>query len=420
MNLRGFHNRIKHSSESKNLLTNFVSLTLLQVASYVFPLLTIPYLAHVIGVDKYGEISFALAIMIYFQTIVDYGFVFSAVRDIARCRDDISKVSEIYSNVMWSRLVLVIISFSILFFLTLLIPKLHEMNTLLYASFLMVIGQAMFPDWIFQALEKMKYITIFNIVIKLLFTAAVFVFIKKPSDYILQPILTSFGYIVSGIGAMILIWKWGIKFNSPKLKEIRITIVSNFDLFLNQIIPNLYNSASILLLGFFHGNAANGIYDAANRFNTAGGSFFTIISRTFYPFLSRRMDKHHFFQYLNIGSALLMALLLFVFAPFIIDTFFPESFFPARNVLRIISISLIFLAMNNVYGTNYLIIAGYEKKMRQITMYSSIIGFAIAIPLVYFYSFIGAALTITISRAILGIWSMREANLIQNKNKIII
>lgn len=92
--------RVKNSKESKNLIQNFFALSILQIAGYVFPLITLPYLARVIGVEKFGEIAFATAVIVYMQAIVDYGFAFSAVRDIARCRADRQAISVIYSRVM--------------------------------------------------------------------------------------------------------------------------------------------------------------------------------------------------------------------------------------------------------------------------------------------------------------------------------
>ncbi len=290
-----------------------------------------------------------------------------------------------------------------------------EIRWVLIVSFMMVVGHTLFPDWIFQALEKMKYVTIFNVLVKLIFTIAVFAFIRIPSDYLLQPLFSSLGYIISGIGSMILINKWGIRISTPKFNDIIFSLKKNFDLFINQIVPNLYNSASVLLLGVFHGDAANGIYDAANRFNIAGGSLFSIISRTFFPFLSRKIERHNIFVRINIICAISVSTMLFIFSPFIIRKFFPSDFAAAIDVLRILSISIIFWALTNIFGTNYLIIKGYEQKMRQITLYSSLLGLLIGLPLVYFYSYIGVALTVTISRFIMGTWSMFTAKKIQKK-----
>lgn len=403
-------NNLTHSRNARSVVSNFLWLGLLQIGGYVFPLLTVPYLANVIGVDRYGEIAFSMTVMIYFTTLVDYGFIFSAVRDVARCRDDNEKVGEIYSRVMWSRWLILCASLLVLTVLILTIPKFNEMAIVLYASFLMVIGHAMFPDWMFQAVEKMKYITIFNVIVKLIFTVAVFAFIRTRDDYILQPVFTSLGYILSGIGAMWVIRHWGIKMHRPPLKEIWEGMKSNFDLFINQLVPNLYNSLSVLLLGFFHGDAANGVFDAANRFNHAGSSFFSIVSRTFYPFLARRIDRHWLFLKINLISSIAIAISLFLIAPPLIRNYFPGTFEGSITVIRIIAISLVFLAIDNVFGTNYLILQGYEKECRKITTYSSLIGFAVAVPSVYYLSYTGVALTITFSRGLMGFWCWAKAH----------
>lgn len=395
--------RIKNSKEAKNLLSNFLSLSFLQVAGYVFPLLTLPYLARVIGVEKFGEIAFASAVLIYFQTLVDYGFILSAVRDIARCRDDKQAVSEIYSRVMWARFLLTGLAFILLSGLIMFVPYFYQMRYILFLSFLLIPGHAMFPDWMFQALEKMKYITIFNVLIKFIFTIAVFLFIKKQDDYLLQPIFSALGFIISGICSMCLIRKWGIKLQITPLKTVLLAIKDNTDLFVNQLVPNLYNSLSVLLLGFFHGSTANGIFDAGNKFNTIATNLLVIVSRTFFPFLSRKIEKHYVLVRVNITMSVLMAIVLFVFAPLIIHVFFTKEFDTAIIVLRIMSISLVFLAMSNAYITNWLIVKGYERDARKITVLASLVGFVLAVPLVYFYSFIGAALTVMLSRGLMGL-----------------
>lgn len=56
--------------DGKTLASNFAWLTVLQIAGYVFPLITLPYLARVIGVEGFGKIAFAGAIIGWMQTII--------------------------------------------------------------------------------------------------------------------------------------------------------------------------------------------------------------------------------------------------------------------------------------------------------------------------------------------------------------
>lgn len=409
---------LKASKDGKVLVQNFAYLSLLQIAGYVFPLITMPHLAKVIGVYGFGKIALASAVMVWIQTIADWGFNFTATRDVAQNRENSERVSEIFSQVLWARCILMIWLAIALYILITFVPLFKDNKEVLWVSFLMVPGHIMFPDWFFQAMEKMKYITVLNLLSKLLFTVAVFLFIKDKDDYILQPLLTSLGFVVSGfIAFYYIIAKWGIRLMEPSPRDIYCTIKKSSDVFLNNLMPNLYNSFSSILLGFFAGEVANGKLDAGTKFVNIAQQFTQVLSRAFFPFLSRKLDKHDIYVRINIVVSFCISVALFLFAPLIVDIFFTSEFVDSILVLRITSFSIFFLALSNVYGTNYLIIAGYEGILRNTTAIVSIIGFLIAFPLIYHNGFIGAAITVMLTRAILGISIMLRALRIKNKLK---
>lgn len=394
---------ILRKKNTKMLVENFVSLSSLQVASYIFPLLTYPYLARIVGADGFGKIAFAAAVILYFQTVVDWGFNFTATRDVARCRENLDEVSHIFSCVLWAKIYIMIISFVLFLLLLFCVPIFYENKEILLFTFLLIPGYVFFPEWLFQGMEKMRYITIFNILSKLLFTLLVFCVIREKSDYLLHPLLVASGYYISGGFAMYLIVKkWHVKFMKPTNGEIVRTIKSSTDVFINQMFPNLYNAFSVLLLGVFYGAVANGILDAGSKLVNASQQFFRVISRTFFPYLSRTLEHHGQYAKGYLLLSLITSFVLFLFAPWLMKLFFTEEFYDGVWVLRIIAISGIFLTLSDVYGTNYLIIIGKERLLRNLTMIVSIIGFCASFPLIYFYSFVGASLVIALTRCLLG------------------
>lgn len=396
--------RVLNSKDGKVLASNFGFLMLLQIAGYVFPLITIPYLARVIGVDGFGKVAFAAAVIVWFRTIAEWGFNYTATRDVARNRDDLDKVSEIFSNVLWARTFLMFVSLVILLIAIAAIPYFKENQTILLVTFLLVPGHILFPDWFFQAMERMKYITVFDLLSKALFTALVFVLIKEESDFILQPLFVSLGYVLSGTIAMyIIVVKWKVKIHPPKPKIVFSTIRNSTDVFVNNIMPNLYNSLSTVLLGFMGGSVSNGLLDAGSKFVAVAQQFMTVLSRVFFPFLSRKIDKHAMYAKLSLIVAAFSSLCLFIAAPLIIKLFFTEEFYSAIIVLKIMSLSIVFITMINVYGVNYMILKGREKELKNITFCCSVLGLFFSIPLIYNFDYIGAAVTITLTRAILGL-----------------
>ena len=114
------------SAEGKVLATNFAYLLALRVAGYLFPLITLPYLARVIGVDKFGELAFAVSVIIFFETFVDYGFNYTATRDVSKNRDNKEEVSKIVSTVIFTRLLLMGVGLVIL--LILILITIHAVN----------------------------------------------------------------------------------------------------------------------------------------------------------------------------------------------------------------------------------------------------------------------------------------------------
>lgn len=406
-------NKMRKGRDAKALIQNFGYLSLLQVAGYIFPLLTIPYLARVIGVDKFGEIAFAAAVILWFKTVAEWGFNYTATRDVARLRDDKEAVSRTLSNVLWSQSLLALVGLAILLLATEVIPIFKQHQAVLLVSFLMVPASVLFPVWFFQALEKMKYITIFSLLSKIVFTLSIFVFIKEKDDFILQPLFSALGFMLSGAAAFYLILKrWGYRLYPPKVKSIAVTISGSKDVFLNNIIPNLYNSFSVVLLGFYSGGVANGKLDAATRLVAVAQQFMLILSRVFFPFLSRKIDKHRLYASLNLTLAFCASLVLFFFSSALIKLFYTPEFYDAIIVLKIMAFSIFFLSLSNVYGVNYMIIKGREKELRNITFFCSLLGFLLAWPLIYYFSFVGAAITITGTRALLGVSIMLKARTI--------
>lgn len=396
--------------------SNFAWLSILQIMSYAFPLITIPYVARIVGTDGIGDIAFAAAVMIWFQTVAEWGFNLTATRDIAVNRENPQKVNHIFTSVFISRVLLMIVSGLVLAILIWLIPKFRANWLILFYTFLMIPGQVLACDWLFQGLEKMKYMTILNVLARTIFTALIFIFIKQPTDYVLQPLFLSLGFIVSGaISFYIILGPYKVRLTKVTLADIGATIKSSADVFINTILPNFYNAFSVMLLGFWGGPYYNGIYDAGHKCVNISNTLFGVMSRAFFPFLSRRIDRHNIYQKISLAGAILCALVLFIFAPLIIDLLYGEAFMKGVIVLRIQSLVVIFYVLNDVYGKNYLIIVHQERLLRNITAVCSLIGFAMAFPMVYYLKDIGVAITTTVSLGLIGISTFIASRRLQKK-----
>lgn len=402
---------IKLTGEKKNLISNFLSLSVLQVLGYVFSFITFPYLARTLGVVNFGKIAFALSIITYFKCIVEWGFKYTAVRDIAQNRDNPHVVSVICSKVLCASFYLLITSSILLCLLVYLIPAFYEERTVILVTALIMPGYIFFPDWLFQAMERMKYITIINFIAKVLFTLFIFVIITEPDDYIYEPLLQACSQIIPGIISLLYaIRLFNLKLNIVSFNDVCKVIKEGASVFLTQFMPTLYNNFSVIILGVFGGQAAAGIFSSAYKFIGISEQLASVLSRTFFPFLARRMDKHGIYSKISAGISLIVSLTLLLGAKPIILLFFNEEYYDAIIVLRILAFGPFFLFLRNTFGMNGLVLIRKENIYRNIMVVSSLVGFVMTLLLVLKYGANGAGVTFVLTWAIMGVASYFQYN----------
>lgn len=400
-----FLSRINVGESGKTVLSNLGYLSLLELTTHFFPLITTPYLARVLGVDGFGSLAVGTAVISYFQTFTNYSFSYSAVRTIARNKDDLHYVSHVVSRTLCAKLFLMLLSLFLLLVGILIIPYLKAYAVVILCTFSIIPGTILFVDWYFQAIEDMKYITIMNIAMRFVFTLLVFVFIRESEDYLLQPILMGIGYLIPAIITLFLIKKkFGVKIYIVPLREVFIEIKKGFNLFISLFLPTIYSNLNILILGGYNGKQAVGIYGGGIKFTSIAFAFFQILSRATYPLFARNINKHNYYVLCSMILAITMTIFLYVFAEDIVYIFLGNEFQNTIIVLKFLAFTPIAMCLMNSYGYNYLVLQNGEKLMRNVIMGVTFCAIIMGIPMAIKYSYIGVAitdLTIQMIRAIL-------------------
>lgn len=359
----------------KNLLENFLSLGALQIISYVIPLITLPYQSRVLGVEKFGLVFFAYAFMAYFMVLTDYGFNLSATREIAVNRHNKNNISNIFSSVTCIKILLLILSYLILLVVSILVPKIHENWLVFQLSFLMVIGNAIYPVWFFQGMERMKYITFLNILSKIIFLILLFVFVKHQSDYMLVPLLNSLGFIVSGIiGMYFAIKHLGAKFYIPSFHSIKKQFKYSSEFFLSRVSVALYTNTNSFCLGLISSNIMVGYYVAAEKIYTAISGMVYPLTNAIYPYIAKNKDIKLFRKILFLVVIINICICTFVytFAPQIITIFYGAEMLKANEILRIFCLLTMISVPHMMLGYPLLGAMGYTKEVNASVIISSI------------------------------------------------
>ena len=390
------------NKDAKRLLENFISIYSIQIVGMVLPLITLPYVIKTLGFDNYGLIILASSLIAYFQSITDFSFRITATRDVAVFRDSPKKLNLIYSKVLTIKAIFLLVSFALLTIIVLVYPPFYKERLVFFLTMPMLLGYTLFPEWYFQGIEKMRYITLLNFSLKIFFTICVFIFIKSKSDYWIYPLLQSAGSVGVGIVAQfILIKKHKLKFIWLPLRIIKRTIVTNFPIFLTQFLPTLYNNTTTFLLGIMTTNSLLGIYSAIYTVVDISITFLRTISLVFFPFLNRKKEAFQKYKKLIFSVSFILFFGCILFHQFVF-WFLNITYENALLVLCILSFGILGIGMNDIFGTNYFIIKRADKLVMYNTIIASVLGLLFSFPLVHFFGIIGAALNLTFSRLLMG------------------
>ena len=373
-------NKIKNivnTEDKKRLLGNFFSLSVLQIFTYVLPLLTLPYLVRTLGVDQFGLVMFAQAFLMFFNILVDYGFNLSATREISIYRDDKNKITEIFSSVMSIKAILIFVSFIVLTIVVFSFEKFSSDWELYYLSFLLVIGNAMFPIWYFQGMEKMKYITIVNITSKLIFTILIFVVIQSPSDYIYVPLLSGLGFIVGGFISLWIVYKnFNQSFVPQNFNTLKVYFKDSSQFFLSRVSVTMYTSANIFVLGLFTNTTMVGYYSIAEKLYQALQSLYGPVVQALYPYVAKekniKLFKKLFYSVVVIN--ILGVLSLYIFGNYIFDFLFTQKIgTESIKVFHILLIANLIVVPSILTGYPFLGALGFSKYANLSVIYASLL-----------------------------------------------
>lgn len=391
---------------NKVLFKNFTSLSLLQLANYIFPIITLPYLVRVLGPEKYGLINFATAFAGYFTILTDYGFNLSATQEVSVNRNNKEKISEIFSSVITIKTLLFFLSGMIFLGVTFLFPLFHSHINLFTVTFLGVMGTVLFPLWLYQGVEQMKYILIINVMIRSITVIMIFVIVRTENDYLLLAVLYTITHLVIGtIGLIFAIRKFAIKYKLPSSNDLLEHLKKGWNLFLSTIWINLYTTSNVFILGLFAPNNVVGYYAAADKIRIAFQGVLSSMSQSVFPYVSKLLSESYE-RFIGFNKKLLkiaftaglgISIILFLFAEPIIDIVLGKDYAQSIAVLRIIAWLPLIIFLSNVAGIQTMLPLNKHSSFSVILFFAALINLTLAFILVPNYFAIGTASAVLIT-----------------------
>jgi PST family polysaccharide transporter len=398
----------KHLFVYKNtkVLENFLALSSVQIANYLLPLVTVPYLTRTIGLEYLGLLAFAQSLISYFVTFTDYGFNISATRRIAVERENDTKVSEIFTSVLLVKACLMLISAIVLCGLLLSFPRLRNNWYIFLLYFGDVLGNVLFPVWFFQGMQRMKYITFINLLSRVIFTLSVFAVVRGAEDYFYVPAMSLMGSLVTGFISLLIVFrKFRIKLRLPDSREIIYQLKEGWHVFISTVAISSYTTTRLFAVGALTNNTVTGHYVIAERLMNVI-QMFPLVSllSALYPMLSetyvRDPDKSleiaKKLQRFTTIIYLIFLPIVFVLAPLIVKLFAGAAYQETVTSFRLLLVAVFFINAN-AFRVQFLLVSTRGKTYARIHSIAGVAGVILTLACTYYFSFIGTGIAIIVT-----------------------
>lgn len=385
---------------------NILTLSMLQGFNYLMALATVPYLARVLGPGNYGRMAFALAFMQYFVVVVDYGFNLSATRSIAISKAATLDLSRQFSAVILIKLSLAIVGFGLVLALVNFVPIFSREHVLFLSAYVLVIGNALFPVWLFQGLEKMWFIAVLTILGRAAAVAAIFFLVKERTEYALAAALQASTYLVAGVLAIPFIYlNLQVKLIWPGARAICAALADGWHVFISTASVSLYTNGSVFVLGLVASPVVVGYFAGAQRIMWAAQQLITPISQAVFPHVAAlaavsRKRALRFLTRLLRRQALVTAglsLIIIGFAPWIVPAILGAEYKPSVELVSIMSFLPFIIGLSNVFGIQIMLNFGMKRVFSRILLSSGVLNVFLVLALGAWRGAVGAAISVLLT-----------------------
>lgn len=398
----------------KNRLAKNVGLMgISQMANYVFPLITVPYVSRVLGPGNYGLVEFASTVMIYFTALIVYGMNTTGTREVAEHSDDLGKVSSIFSSILFTRLFLLLVAAVLYIPSIYIVPRLAENQLLMWSAFPILIGWMLYPAFLFQGLQELKYVAGANFLIKLIATVSILLIIKEPEDFTQILLINSLSQIFISLVLIGIVTRLypELKVHWPGWSNIQFWLRFSRPMFLSNFLMRLAKFSGLIIAGLFLAEVDLGYFAASLKIVVVLHSLLFIpLTTAAFPYMSqlkkkdevrfKEVFKRVFFLSL-LGTSLATATLYFFAEPILVYGLGAE-YTGAVEVLKVLSAVLVLSTISHFTMNQGLLLFKKDKIFLNIILIVSLISVGLNWFLISQYQLEGASYTRLITEVLLA------------------
>ncbi len=381
-------------------LHNFIMNIVLTMSSFVFPLITFPYVSRILRPEGTGRVSFATSVINYFLIIAQLGIPTYGIRACAKVRDNKEELSRTAQEIFLINLLMCVMAYVLLGVSIILIPKFGEQRKLLLIISSMILFNTIGMEWLYKALELYSYITWRSIYFKLIAMILMFVLIHSKEDYVIYGAISIFASSASNILNFIRARKFiDLRIRGPL--HIKKHMKSILVFFAISCATTVYLNLDTVMLGFMKMDADVGYYNAAVKIKNMLVSIVTSLGAVLLPRVTYywEMGEKDKFKELSVKAlrfvvfiAIPLMMYFIVFARqgilLLSGADYLESVLPMKCMMP----TLLFIGLTNIMAIQIMVPLGKENGALLSVVVAALVDLGLNLILIPRYAATGAAI----------------------------
>ena len=383
----------------KKLASTTLSFFFLQGLNYIFPLLLIPLLTLRLGLNSYGTIVFHQVICAQLLIFAEWGFLWSSTREISSNIEDKNLIARVFTLSFIAQLILSVLGSVAVCLYLLLFDAVNIKFGLYYA--LMLGGNILYVQWLFQGAENMRYFIFSQVTSKIITLTLIFIFVDGPGDAFRCLIFFGLSHMICGSLAYYFSRKMELHTGFVKcgLSDIFRFMDKSKSLFFVRIVSSVSANSPILFLGLMSSSDSVALFSLADKVRLAGQSILSPLMQALSIRMNLRfktsfedaMKEFSILLKFTIISSSLLSILVFLFSGKIINLFGGVNFQEAEIILKILSPLITLVSVSNVIGGQFLIPCGQYDSYSRVMIYSAVISTPLISIFIFYFNSMGAA-----------------------------
>ncbi|ELA8196172.1 TPA: flippase [Vibrio parahaemolyticus] len=399
-------------------IVNIIYNNIFILSGILFPVLTFPYVTRILGPEPLGVVNLALSISTIFVMLMQVGIPVYGIKAMSKVRQ-LEEKRKIFWTLIYINIITGLVS-SAIYCVFVIYFGYFDSEPILYMLIVpsLLLGFTS-VDWYFASNEDFKSIAIRTLVLRLFSLIFLFSFVNASGDYKIYAGIIIYGGLISNAILFLMAWR-NVGFRIPNIKiiDIKKHVHPLKYLLLTSVVASLYGSFDMLLIEKYWGAEYVGYYSIDRRLTLIIIALIGSFSLVLIPKMTRSIESGYESKFKSLFSEsifflyvlnLPVILFVYIYSEEVILAFAGEGFLSSIDVLKVLSLQILFNSASNLLNVQVLMPLSQERVIFNSSAFGLLVNVVLGFLLIPSFNIIGAAIALVCSEFVVFSIRLRVA-----------